>query len=166
MLRERPRLCNDDQRLARVQLLQVGMRGASTAEPGMAMTAMVHRPRRLAPERPPLRHGAGSTVSSRLSINRPLTPGQRWQAAPNLLPCHPGTGRKKANDHASPKNDHASPKNGELPAAARFSREIRGLPVMAASHSQPKGRWLKSSSVTTANRRDQVRFRGFRVSTT
>ena len=32
------------------------------------------------------------------------------------------------------KND-ATPENVEMPVAERFSHEIRGLPVMAASHS-------------------------------
>jgi hypothetical protein len=45
-------------------------------------------------------------------------------AAPILLPQHPETVRNRS------KND-TSTENVKLPATERFSREIRGLPVMA-----------------------------------
>ncbi len=48
--------------------------------------------------------------------------------APILLPQDPETGRTKAKDYASTDN-------GELVAVTRFSRKIRGLPVMAVLYS-------------------------------
>lgn len=42
-------------------------------------------------------------------------------------------------------NHHAPGLHVELSADARLSREIRGLPVMAGSHSKPRNRWFKSS---------------------
>ena len=48
--------------------------------------------------------------------------------APILLPQHPETGRNEM------KND-ASTENVELPSVERFSRKIRGLPVMAVLYS-------------------------------